>query len=148
MTTPPSSPSPGAKALAYAEDKLGVNSIYETALTKRNELDDILSELSELRDKKRALALSLEDKEMAVAADEWGKHPDMAVTRMEKHVKVAFSNDGEIREMREALAKVSGDIEGREFDKEMLETDIKIAVARLHELGGYFQYLAAIKTSR
>lgn len=146
MTDP--TPSPALKALQYAEEKLGVNSVYETALSKREELDEVLSEISELRDKKRLLAMSLEDKEMAVAADEYGKHPDMAVTRMEKHIKVAFSNDGEIRSMREELAKVSGDIEGREFDRDMLETDIKIAVARLHELGGYLQYLAVIKSSR
>jgi len=141
-------PSPALKALTYAEEQLGVHTVYNEVLAKRNDLDEVLSEISELRDKKRSLQMSLEDKEMAVAADEWGKHPDMAVSRMEKHVKVAFSNDGEIRGMREELAKVSGDIEGREFDRDMLETDIKIAVARLHELGGYLQYLAAIKTSR
>jgi hypothetical protein len=132
--------------MRYAEDNLGVHTVYNEVVTRRNELDEVLSLLSETRDKKRALALSLEDKEMAVAADEWAKHPDMAVTRMEKHIKVAFSNDGEIREMREGLAKLSGEIEGLEFDRDMCETDIRIACARLQELGGYLQYLAVIKT--
>ena len=139
-------PSPAAKALRYAEEELRVHTVYNEVLVTREELDKVLTDLSELRDKKRALALSLEDKELAVAADEWGKHPDMAVSRMEKHIKQAYSNDGEIRGMREELAKLSGDIEGREFDRDMLETDIRIACARLMELGGYLQYLAAIKT--
>lgn len=119
--------------------------MYEEALAKRNKLDETLSELSELRDKRRDLSARLNDKEMEVSADEWSKHPDMSAARMEKHVKVAYSNDDEIRGYREELAKVSGDIDGLEFDKDIFETDIRIVVARLQELGGYLQYLAAIK---
>jgi hypothetical protein len=42
---------------------------------------------------------------------------------------------------------VTGDVEGLEFDKAIHEADIKIAVARMQELGGYFAYLAAVKES-
>lgn len=136
---------PGQKALAYAEDRLQVNRVYHEALMKRNELDEILNELSELRDTKRDLDARLTDAEMEVAADEWSKHPDMSAARMEKHVKVAFSQNDDVRQLREQLIKVTGDIDGREFDRSIAETDIKIAVARLHELGGYLEYLAAIK---
>jgi hypothetical protein len=142
-----STESAGLKALRYAEEKLHVNTIFEEVCEVRDDLDKLLTDLSELRDRRRDLTARLADKEMEVAADEWGKHPDMAVSRMEKHVKVAFSNDGEIRGYREELAKVTGDIEGLEFDKEIHEANIKIAVARMHELGGYFAYLAAIKNS-
>ena len=138
-------PTPGQKALAYAEDRLQVNRVYHEALQKRNELDEVLNELSDLRDRKRDLDARLTDAEMQVASDEWSKHPDMSAARMEKHVKVAYSNNDDVRQLREQLVKVTGDIEGREFDRSMCETDIKIAVARLQELGGYLQYLAAIK---
>jgi hypothetical protein len=47
--------------------------------------------------------------------------------------------------LRGELLESIGDVEGLEYDRAMNETDIKIAVARLHELGGYFEYLAAIK---
>ncbi len=139
------SDSPALKALRYAEDNLGVNLIFEDAVNRKEKMDDVLTELSTLRDKKRDLQSRLNDKEMEVAADEWGKHPDMAAARMEKHVKIAYSNDGEIRGYREELNQISGQIEGLEYDKEILDTEIKIAVARMHELGGYLQYLAVIK---
>lgn len=140
-------PSAGLKALRYAEDKLGVNKVYEGAQAARTGLDNTLTEISELRDKKRALTASLQDKEMLLSADEWDKHPDMSAARMATHIKTVYANDDEIREMREVLAKVSGDIEGLEFDKEIHETDIRVAVARMQELGGYLNYLAAIKQS-
>lgn len=137
--------SPGAKALEYAEGTLKVHRVYHEALQKRNELDEILGELSELRDTKRDLDARLTDAEMEVAADEWSKHPDMSAARMEKHVKVAYSQNDDVRQLREQLIKVTGDIEGREYDRAVVEVDIKIAVARLQELGGYLNYLAAIK---
>ena len=138
-------PSAGLKALRYAEDQLGVNKVHEGALQSRNSLDSVLTEIGELRDKKLALQASLQDKEMLLSADEWSKHPDMSAARMATHIKTVYANDDEIREMREVLAKVSGDVEGLEFDRDIHETDIRIAVARLQELGGYLQYLAVIK---
>lgn len=145
VTNPEPTPSAGLKALRYAEEQLEVNKVYEGVLESRNKLDSVLTELGDLRDKKRAIQAALQDKEMLLSADEWSTHPDMSAARMEKHIKVVYSNDDEIREMREGLAKVSGDIEGLEFDRDIHETDIRIAVARLHELGGYLSYLAAIK---
>lgn len=137
--------SAGKKALDYAEDKLGVHSVYETAQKARNDLDTILTSLSEARDTKREVELRLSDAEMEVANDEWAKHSDMAVTRMEKHLKVALTNNDAVRELREQHVKAVNDIDGLEYDKLMAETDIRIAVARLQELGGYLQYLAVIK---
>lgn len=130
----------------YAEDKLSVHKVYEDVLAKRNELDSLLGELSEARDRKRDLEARRTDREVLIASEEWSKHPDMAVSRMEKHVKQAYANDDEVRDYREQLIKLTGDIEGFEFDRDILETDIRIACARLQELGGYLNFLAAIKT--
>lgn len=137
--------SAGKKALDYAEKTLGVHSAYQSAIAARDRLDTILTDLSAARDRKRDIELRLTDAEMEVANDEWAKHPDMAVTRMEKHLKTALSNNDTVREFREQHARAVGDIDGLECDKLISETDIKIAVARLQELGGYFHYLAVIK---
>lgn len=137
--------SSGLKALKYAEDNLGVHRVHEEAVAYRNGLDEVLTELSDSRDHKRDLELQLHDREMQVAAAEYGKHPDMAQTRMDKHLKQALSQDAGWRELRNAISKVTGKIEGLDYDRAILEADIKIAVARLQELGGYLTYLAAIK---
>lgn len=140
-----SAPSDGRKALDYAEKELGVHVVYQTAVEARQKLDAILTDLSNARDRKRDTEARLMDAELEVANNEWAKHPDMAVTRMEKHLKTALAQDDTVRELREQVARAASDIDGLEMDKLMSETDIRIAVARLQELGGYFHYLAVIK---
>ncbi len=145
MTT--STPSPALKALKYAEDQLGVNTVYTDCLTSREQLDTTLTELSEARDHKRDLESRIIDVEMDVAASERGSHPEMSQAAMDKHMKVALHNNDDWRELREQLVLAVGTVDGLECDKTMHETDIRIAVSRMQELGGYLQYLAAVKQS-
>lgn len=132
-------------ALKYAEEQLLVHEVYQGALAARASLDETLTELSKKRDVLRDKEFLLSDREMEVAADERGRHPDMSATAMEKHLKIALNNDDATRELREQIAHVRSDIEGLEYDRSMSEHDIKIACARMTELGGYLQYLAVIK---
>jgi len=134
-----------SKALSYAEDTLGVHSVYDDAVAFRDKLDKILTDLSEARDSRRDIEMKITDREMEITSDQRSKHPDMPVTRWDKHIKESFRDDDEMRALREQNFKVVGDIEGLEFDKQMCETDIKIGIARMTELGGYLQYLAAVK---
>lgn len=140
-------PSAGVKALRYAEEQLHVHSVYEAAQEIRESLDKTFTGLSEARDKKRDLESRIVDVEMEIASEERGKHPDMSAAAMEKHLKIALHRNDDWRELREQLSTTIGDIDGLEFDKSIYEVDIKIAVSRMTELGGYLQYLAAIKQS-
>jgi len=133
------------KALEYAEDTLGVHDVYERANQAQDNLDATLTKIAEAKDKRRDLEARVTDREMIVTSDEWEKHPDMAVTRMDKHIKVALNNDTELRELREQLWRAISDIEGLEFDKTVAQNDINIATSRMTQLGGYLNYLAAVK---
>lgn len=134
-----------AKALVYAEETLGVHAVYEQAQAARKELDECLTLLAEARDSKRDLEVQLSDREMEITALEFGKHADMAQWRMEKHVKQAVHTDEGWRAIRDKLTEVLKTIEGLELDRTMAEQDIKIAVSRMGELGGYLSYLAEVK---
>lgn len=134
-----------AKALGYAENVLGVHSVYTGAVEARDKLDVLTSELSTLHDRKRMLTDRMTDREMEIASDERGKHPDMSQASMDKHMKVAVNSDPAVRALRDELRSVNDDIDGLEYDVRMVEHDIKIAVARMTELGGYLNYLAAVK---
>lgn len=135
----------GRKALTYAENELGVHAVYQEAQNFRAALDDTLTELGAARDKKRAVEVMLQDAELHVISEERSANPEMSQAQMDKHIKVVLSKNASIRALREQILEIVGDVEGLEFDRTMSETDIKIAVARLHELGGYFEYLAAVK---
>lgn len=137
-------PTPEVKALKYMES-LGLHTVYQQALAARENLDKALTELSNCRDRKRALEALKFDIEMEVMEEERLKHPDMAAVHMDKHLKIAHSNSTEWRENRDLLISTQGDIEGLEYDIDILNVDIKIAVARLHELGGFFEFAAVIK---
>src|SRR3982750_2123614 len=127
-------------AIKYAEEHLGIHSVYEQATVARDTLDGVLTELGEKRDALRDKEWALQDREMEIAADERGKHPDMSATGMEKHLKIALQNDDATRELREQISHIRSDIEGLDYDKSIAEHDIKIACARMNELAGYFQY--------
>lgn len=137
-------PTPEVKAFRYVES-LGLNSVHEHALAARKELGDKILELHAAKARRRSLESLRTDLEMAVIEDEHRKHTDLSVAAMDRHLKVEFSNNGELREAKDDLIAVASDIDLLEFEVSLLETDIRIAAARLHELGGYFQFMAVLK---
>lgn len=133
------------KAVTYAEVDLGVHKVFESAQIFREHLEDALRQISELRDRKRNLDSALVDREMMLLIEERGKHPDVSEAAIERLMKLAKNNDDEHREIREQINAVLRKIDDAETMRLMAETDIKIAVSRLQELGGYLEYLAAVK---
>ncbi len=144
VTTPAASAA--LKALNYAERDLGVHLVYEDAVKNRNLLDGLMTEISERRDTKRGLEASMTDREFEIIGDERSKHADLSVAAMDKHLKQAFHADPTLQRLRTEHLAVVNDLDGMELDRSVLEADIRIAVARMTELGGYLQYLAVIKT--
>lgn len=142
---PTTQPSTGGKALRYAEETLGVHEIFTECVDARNRLDKVLTDLADLRDKRREAEEALRDREIEVAEEEWANHPEFSATKMDGHLKTIRHTDTFCRAARSKISDIASSIEGLDFDKLMLETDIKIAVARMIELGGYFNYLAAVK---
>lgn len=140
--------SSAARALAYAEEILKVHEVYESAKAVHAKFDDTLTVLSNLRDEKRAVETHLVDCEMDIAASERSKHPEMSATAMEKHLKIALHGNEQVRKLRDKIVTLTSDIEGIEYDRASQETEIRILTARMTELGGYLNYLAAIKQSQ
>lgn len=138
-------PTPEQKSLKYCED-LGLNSVYQEALAKRSALGDKALEITDLRNKKRNLESLKTDLEMEVIENERAAHPEMSAAQMDKHLKVAFSNNCDLRDAKEAINNVTTQIDVVEHEIELLNIDIRIATARLNELGGYFQFMAIIKS--
>lgn len=137
--------SSGLKALEYAEQQLGVHEVHVEAQVLGETLKVILQSLVNMRSKKRNLEDQVTEQEMVIASEEWGKHPDMSAARMESHLKVAKQKDPILRELREQLRGLAFDMDTAESERTACEADMRTAVGRLHELGGYFQYLAAVK---
>jgi hypothetical protein len=136
------------RGLLYAEQELGVHSVYAAVLVKRNELDECLTRLSDKRDERRLVESLIDERHTEITSDEFGKHPEMTVSGMDRHLKLAFGLDKDLKDLRTRLREVTNEIEGTEYDRSIIDADIKIGLARLQELGGYLQYLAAIKAAK
>lgn len=142
---PDKADSPALKALKYAETNLGVHAVYTEATTAHIALDTCLTSLAESREQKRLLEDLMEDSQMEIVADERSKHPEMSEAGMTRHLKLAYASDARLKQNRIHLRSLANEIEGLEYDRAILETGIKISVARMSELAGYLTYLAAIK---
>jgi hypothetical protein len=138
--------SPEVKAFRYVES-LGLNTVYDGAVQSRKGLEEKYMILNDLRNRRRTVEAFRFDCEMEVIEAERSKHPDMSQAQMDKHIKVAYSNNSDIRESNEELAMLAGQIELTEHEVDLIKTDIKIATSRLEELGGYFQFMAVLKQS-
>ena len=141
MTT---QPSPEKKSLDYVES-LGLNSVYDHAQERHKHLIILQDRLVIARANKRDMEADKVDKEMEVAESEYGKHRDMSATAMKEHLKVVYHKNDDLRNIRSELIEQQLVIDQLEFEVEQVHTDIKIAVSRLNELGGYLQFMAAVK---
>lgn len=133
------------KALKYAEDGLGVHSVYESAVTSHKEYGEVLDQLSTIRSRKRTLEEELGEREVDILIEETSKHPSMSATAMKDHSKKAIQKDAQSKALRHELIEVSNEIDRLESRKAILEQEVRIQVARLNELGGYLQYLYIVK---
>jgi hypothetical protein len=60
-------------------------------------------------------------------------------------MKIWIREDSTLRELQIALNEVKSEIQGLEFDQSVLKARIQVGSARLVELGGYLNYLTAVK---
>lgn len=132
-------------ALQYAEQVLGVHSSYERSLNAQHELDEITTELDKARDRKRELTDQVSEHEMDLLIAERGKHADMSQAGMDRHIAIVKSKDTMLQELRKQLTGVAAQVDGLELDLSVQQSIIKIETARMTELSGYFNYLAAVK---
>jgi hypothetical protein len=138
------SPTPEARALKYAEETLQVHDVFDAALQARSALSEVAQKVSDLKSKRRSIEAEIHDREMDLTIEEAEKH-SMSVSAMERHLKIVFHKDETLRNLRASLDATIAEYSTAEVAVQLCEVDVKIAVARLAELGGYLNYLAAIK---
>lgn len=133
------------KALTYAEENLGVHKVYETLLQHLEDLDVSTSDLDKALDRKREIEEKYADAEVDLVNEKRGLHPEMSDTKFKAELKVWERENDAMNQLRLDLNAVKSEIQGLEFDQSMLKARIQVGSARLVELGGYLNYLTAVK---
>jgi hypothetical protein len=137
-----------AKGLKYAEESLGVHSVYEDLVSARARLEDALKRLTYARDLKRGQESVMMEAKMLLISDERGKHPEHSEAALDRHTKSLLATDTGMKEHARQQRNFENMVDTADADVETAKADIRIGSARLEELGGYFQYLAALKTAK
>ena len=137
----------GAKALKYAEETLRVHSVYDEAVALAAEADSLRVNIATMRKLKATAETIYLDAEYEFISDLRGANKDMSQTAFDKFAKQEIHRDPNLRAMRGDLAEQSHKIEQAEGNLATVRNRIEIATARMHELGGYLAYLAAVKNA-
>lgn len=135
------------RALDYAENTLGVHQVHNEANELLEKLDESLDALDQAQDARRALDEQIDDRQMDLLIAERGKHADMSQAGMDRHLKEVYHKDETLRRLKQDRNSKAGEASGLELDIEFIKARLKVKVGRMEELGGYFQYLAAVKNA-
>lgn len=135
------------RALDYAENHLGVHRVHDEAESLLAELDEAMSALDSAIDARRTLDERIEDRQMQLLIEERGKAADISQAAMDRRLKEVYHKDETLRRLRMERNAKAGEASGLELDIEYTKYRLKVKVARMEELGGYFQYLAAVKNA-
>lgn len=145
MTTPPATPA--NKGIVYAEQELGVHVVYQHAIDQSELLKSHLDALGDLRVSLRKAEDDVSDRELEIVSSEHGKHPEHSVAAMDRHLKLVLPRDQVLRALKTTVSAIADEIDERKRFVSHCEAEIKIASSRMIQQGGYFNYLAAIKTA-
>lgn len=132
-------------ALQYAEEHLGVHKVFDEANDLDAQLNDYLTALDKAQDDRRELDEKIADHEMSLLIEERGKHPDHSEAAFGRHLKEVYHKDQELKQLRSTRNAKAGECTGLELDIEYTKSRVRTMQSRMVELGGYFQYLAAVK---
>jgi hypothetical protein len=135
------------QALDYAENTLGVHKVHDEAEALVAELDNALGLLDAAIDARRSLDEQIEDRHMELLIEERGKAADISQAAMDRRLKEVYHKDGTLKVLRSQRNAKAGEASGLELDIDYIKYRLKVKVARMEELGGYFQFLAAVKNA-
>lgn len=134
-----------AKSIEYAEQKLGVHTIYSDAKKALEWYGSASADYERFIDEKRRRLASVEDIEIRIISEERANNPEMSQAQMDRHLKIVFNQNGDLRLGRDMVIECSHSIDVAEHNMKLHEKELQVLTARMNELGGYLQYLAAVK---
>lgn len=133
------------KAVRYAEDNLGVHSLYQEIEDHLTDLNDALISYNEATQQVRLLAEKMEDREIELIGEYRAGDPKIAVAAIERRIKEDRANDDELAALRAEHRKAQDDQTLAESQVTILKYRLRGKTARLNELGGLLTFYAATK---
>lgn len=137
-----------SKAREYAEQQLGVNTVYQEANEAAERADHHSRKIDEFKNEQRQIEDMIADREVAIFTEERNKHKDESATWLNQHVSRVKRTDVEMERLRKKLRDIEFEVSTHYSFMRAAQATVEIRCARMHELGGYFQYLVAIMSTK
>ena len=131
-------------ARKYAEEVLGVHKIFDEVREELVKMDDQLTRLDKAQDDRRILEDQYADREVELISEMRGIHPNMSDTRFKSEWKGWERRDSELNRLRREINVAKSDVQGAEIELELCRVRLRVGCARMEEMGGYLNYLAAV----
>lgn len=135
------------KALSYAEDQLGVHRTWTELQVVTARLQDLYRDRGGYEAETRSLDYQADQRKNTILIGVSTSNAGESQAALDRYYRLACAEDEQLAAIMdtklEAMARrdaVSAEIYGAEQNH-------KAYVARLKELGGYFEYLSAVKTA-
>jgi hypothetical protein len=138
------------KAIAYAEDTLGVNTLQAEVLELENKLrspSGLLRQAAIADSQVRLIEKSISERTIELRIESRGDNPEMSATAFEAHLKVVIASDEKLLQLNDDLEMARQSAEMVAAEAREVELAHRSRVARMNMLGGYMQYLAAAKNA-
>lgn len=136
------------RAIRFAEDELGVHTVFRDSVELEEKLRNCIAERTEeeiiVRMREARIEGRIIEVREKVRAD---SDSSISATAYESKVKDACASDEQLREYKEALSENKDRLTMLEGEIRGYELMHRSRIARMNELGGYLSYLAASRNA-
>lgn len=136
------------REITYAEDTLGVHEIFTEIETVAKQLEAALESQNEFKQSLRLRDEEIEEIEYDLAVEVKAADPKLSLAAQEREVKSRLMDSHIWAQAKLSRNNKADELSSMEILVRTLELRHRTLVARMNELGGYFQYLAACKNAR
>jgi hexokinase len=136
------------KALAYAEEKLGVHKVWIDAEALALQLQDLYNTASGLETGSRNLQTEIDRRRADLLLEEASTTPELSPTAFERRMKFVYAGDEVLRKLTDSYNETMAHRDAVNAQIRGAEVNLKGHTARMNELGGYFKYLASAKNAQ
>lgn len=124
-----------------------MHDVYGEAQAHAHDADTARRNLALKRRAKFTAEEAYTDTELAFIATKRGENASMSQTAFDKFVKGEVHSDAELRKLRGQLADLAYEMDCLEAEIRRCQNLLDTTTGRMHELGGYLHYLAALKNA-
>ena len=138
-------PSAQQRAIDFAKNVLGVDSVFDEARAAMDELEDRQETLHKTSTRRRNIEAEIADREIELIAEERANNLDLSQAAFDRHMKIVLQQDNQLLDLRTTREAHVSEHERAEYDADRAKLQVRLLSARMEELGGLLHFYAAVK---